>query len=143
MCLGILFAVLSGTFIALQGIFNAKLGYAVGAWLSVTVVHLVGLVLALLIYAFKRDADVTAFRRLPWYYTLGGLFGVFVVFGELTAIQQLGVTWAICVLLVAQLFGAFMIDVNGWFGVKQKPVNQGQLMGLALMVIGVGIYTFM
>lgn len=140
--MGILFAVLSGTFIALQGIFNAKLGYAVGAWLSVTVVHLVGLVLALLIYAFKRDADLTAFRRVPWYYSLGGLFGVFVVFGELTAIQQLGVTWAICVLLVAQLIGAFLIDVNGWFGVKRKPVNQGQLMGLALMVIGIGIYTF-
>lgn len=141
--MGIIFAVLSGTFIALQGIFNAKLGYAVGAWLSVTVVHLVGLVLALLIYAFKRDGDVTAFRRAPWYYSLGGLFGVFVVFGELTAIQQLGVTWAICVLLVAQLIGAFLIDVNGWFGVKQKPVNQGQLMGLALMVFGIGIYTFM
>lgn len=141
--MGIIFAVLSGTFIALQGIFNAKLGYAVGAWLSVTVVHLVGLVLALLIYAFKRDGDVTAFRRVPWYYSLGGLFGVFVVFGELTAIQQLGVTWAICVLLVAQLIGAFLIDVNGWFGVKQKPVNQGQLMGLALMVFGIGIYTFM
>ena len=141
--MGILFAVLSGTFIALQGIFNAKLGYAVGAWMSVSVVHLVGLVLALLIYAFKRDADLTAFRRVPWYYSLGGLFGVFVVFWELTAIQQLGVTWAICVLLVAQLIGAFLIDVNGWFGVKQKPVNQGQLMGLALMVIGIGIYTVM
>ncbi|WP_214764108.1 DMT family transporter [Exiguobacterium sp. s141] len=140
--MGLLFAVFSGTFIALQGIFNAKLGYAVGAWMSVTVVHLVGLVLALLIYAFKRDADMTAFRRVPWYYSLGGLFGVFVVFGELTAIQQLGVTWAICVLLVAQLIGAFLIDVNGWFGVKRKPLNQGQLTGLALMVAGIGIYTF-
>lgn len=140
--MGLLFAVLSGTFIALQGIFNAKLGYAVGAWMSVTVVHLVGLVLALLIYAFKRDAVMTAFRRVPWYYSLGGLFGVFVVFGELTAIQQLGVTWAICVLLVAQLIGAFLIDVNGWFGVKRKPLNQGQLTGLALMVAGIGIYTF-
>lgn len=140
--MGILFAVLSGTFIALQGIFNAKLGYAVGAWLSVTIVHFVGLLLALTIYAFKRDADVTAFRRVPWYYSLGGLFGVFVVFGELTAIQQLGVTWAICVLLVAQLVGAFMIDVNGWFGVNRKPMNVGQVMGLALMVIGIGIYTF-
>lgn len=140
--MGLLFAVLSGTFIALQGIFNAKLGYAVGAWMSVTVVHLVGLVLALLIYAFKRDADMTAFRRVPWYYSLGGLFGVFVVFGELTAIQQLGVTWAICVLLVAQLIGAFLIDVNGWFGVKRKPLTQGQLTGLALMVAGIGIYTF-
>lgn len=140
--MGIIFAVLSGTFIALQGIFNAKLGYAVGAWLSVTIVHLVGLILALGIYAFKRDADMTAFRRVPWYYSLGGLFGVFVVFGELTAIQQLGVTWAICVLLVAQLIGAFLIDLNGWFGVKKKPVNQGQVMGLALMVVGIGVYTF-
>ena len=140
--MGIIFAVLSGTFIALQGIFNAKLGYAVGAWLSVTIVHFVGLILALSIYAFKRDADMTAFRRVPWYYSLGGLFGVFVVFGELTAIQQLGVTWAICVLLVAQLLGAFLIDLNGWFGVQKKPVNQGQIMGLALMVVGIGIYTF-
>ncbi|TCI34456.1 MULTISPECIES: DMT family transporter [Exiguobacterium] len=140
--MGIIFAVLSGTFIALQGIFNAKLGYAVGAWLSVTIVHFVGLILALGIYAFKRDADMTAFRRVPWYYSLGGLFGVFVVFGELTAIQRLGVTWAICVLLVAQLIGAFLIDLNGWFGVKKKPVNQGQIMGLALMVVGIGIYTF-
>ncbi|TCI25855.1 DMT family transporter [Exiguobacterium sp. SH5S4] len=140
--MGIIFAVLSGTFIALQGIFNAKLGYAVGAWLSVTIVHFVGLILALGIYAFKRDANMTAFRRVPWYYSLGGLFGVFVVFGELTAIQRLGVTWAICVLLVAQLIGAFLIDLNGWFGVKKKPVNQGQIMGLALMVVGIGIYTF-
>ena len=140
--MGILFAVLSGTFIALQGIFNAKLGYAVGAWLSVTIVHFVGLILALFIYMFKRDADMTAFRRVPWYYSLGGLFGVFVVFGELTAIQQLGVTWAICILLVTQLIGAFFIDVFGLFGVKRKPLNMGQVMGLALMVIGIGIYTF-
>ncbi|WP_214828754.1 DMT family transporter [Exiguobacterium algae] len=140
--MGIIFAVLSGTFIALQGIFNAKLGYAVGPWLSVTIVHFVGLILALAIYFFKRDADLGAFRRVPWYYSLGGLFGVFVVFGELTAIQQLGVTWAICILLVAQLIGAFLIDVNGWLGVKRKPVNAGQVMGLALMVIGIGIYTF-
>lgn len=140
--MGIIFAVLSGTFIALQGIFNAKLGYAVGPWLSVTIVHFVGLVLALAIYFFKRDADLEAFRRVPWYYSLGGLFGVFVVFGELTAIQQLGVTWAICILLVAQLIGAFLIDVNGWLGVKRKPMNTGQVMGLALMVIGIGIYTF-
>ncbi|WP_255417729.1 DMT family transporter [Exiguobacterium sp. SH5S13] len=61
---------------------------------------------------------------------------------ELTAIQRLGVTWAICVLLVAQLIGAFLIDLNGWFGMKKKPVNQGQIMGLALMVVGIGIYTF-
>ena len=140
--MGIIFAVLSGTFIALQGIFNAKLGYAVGPWLSVTIVHFVGLILALAIYFFKRDADLEAFRRVPWYYSLGGLFGVFVVFGELTAIQQLGVTWAICILLVAQLIGAFLIDVNGWLGVKRKPMNTGQVMGLALMVIGIGIYTF-
>ena len=141
--MGVIFAILSGTFIALQGIFNAKLGDAVGAWLSVTIVHLIGLLLALLIYSRKRDGDLTAFRRVPWYYSLGGLFGVFVVFGELTAIQQLGVTWAICVLLVAQLLGAFLIDTNGWFGVKQKPVNGGQVMGLTLMVVGIGIYTFM
>ncbi|MDE0562641.1 MULTISPECIES: DMT family transporter [unclassified Exiguobacterium] len=140
--MGILFAILSGTFIALQGIFNAKLGDAVGAWMSVTIVHFVGLLLALIIYFFKRDADMTAFKRVPWYYSLGGLFGVFVVFGELTAIQQLGVTWAICVLLVAQLIGAFIIDLNGWFGVKRKPMNTGQVMGLVLMVVGIGIYTF-
>ena len=52
---GIVFALFSGLFIALQGIFNARLGDAVGPWISVTIVHFVGLIGCLLIYGFVRD----------------------------------------------------------------------------------------
>lgn len=61
---GIVFALFSGLFIALQGIFNARLGDAVGPWLSVTIVHFVGLMGCLLIYGFVRDRKNRRFSKV-------------------------------------------------------------------------------
>ncbi|OIN67317.1 hypothetical protein BLD48_06750 [Exiguobacterium sp. KRL4] len=138
---GIIFALFSGLFIALQGIFNARLGDAVGPWLSVTIVHFVGLIGCLLIYGFVRDRKIGGFRTLPLIYASGGLLGVLVVVTELTSIQLLGMTWAMSLLLVAQILCAFVIDLNGWFGVIKKSSNKGQWMGVGLMLAGVLIFS--
>lgn len=120
---GVVFALMSGLFIALQGIFNARLATGVGPWLSVLIVHFVGLMGCLVIYSFVRDRKIGGFRQLPWIYASGGLIGVLVVVTELTAIQKLGMTWAMCLLLVAQILCAFVIDLKGWFGVlKNKEI---------------------
>lgn len=138
---GVVFALMSGLFIVLQGIFNARLATGVGPWLSVLIVHFVGLMGCLVIYSFVRDRKIGGFRQLPWIYASGGLIGVLVVVTELTAIQKLGMTWAMCLLLVAQILCAFVIDLKGWFGVLKKQGNRGQWVGVGLMLAGVAIFS--
>nr|WP_285801389.1 DMT family transporter [Exiguobacterium sp. s127] len=138
---GVIFALMSGLFIALQGIFNARLGDAIGPWFSVTIVHFVGLMGCLAIYSVVRDRKIGGFRQLPLLYASGGLLGVLVVVTELTSIQLLGMTWAMCLLLVAQILCAFVIDLNGWFGVIKKRSNRGQWIGISLMLAGVAIFS--
>jgi transporter family-2 protein len=67
----------------------------------------------------------------------GGAFGAVIIFSEVTAIQQIGVTFTISALLIAQLFLTFLVDSNGWFGVVKQKMKLPQFLGIALMVTGV------
>ena len=68
-----------------------------------------------------------------------GALGAPIIFSEVTAIQNIGVTLTISALLIAQLFLTFLIDSNGWFGVVKKRMSLPQFIGIGMMIAGVVI----
>ncbi|WP_309446313.1 DMT family transporter [Peribacillus butanolivorans] len=49
------------------------------------------------------------------WYVLGGMFGVSIVLGEMTAINILGMSFEITTLLISQLLSTFIVNAKGIF----------------------------
>ncbi|ASA26321.1 DMT family transporter [Paenibacillus donghaensis] len=134
---GFIFAILGGACITLQGVANARIGQDIGTWQAATVTQLTGFLMALLILLFVRDGNWQEFRKVNPLYMTGGAYGAVVIFSEVTAIQQIGVTFTIAALLIAQLCLTIVIDTSGWFGVVKQKMNRTQFIGLFMMIAGV------
>ncbi|QLG41017.1 DMT family transporter [Paenibacillus sp. FSL W7-1088] len=134
---GIIFAILGGACITLQGVANTRISTDMGTWQAATITQLTGFILAALILVFVRDINLQGLKQVKPMYLAGGAFGAVIIFSEVTAIQQIGVTFTISALLIAQLFLTFLVDSNGWFGVVKQKMKLPQFLGIALMVTGV------
>lgn len=138
---GILFSILAGLFIALQSIFNARLGEAAGLWPSNVFVHGSGFIFALLIIAIlSRNINFTSFITIRPIYLLGGVLGVGIIFSVMQGVTLLGASFAITIVIVTQVLAAFIINYFGFFGEPIIEVNLPRLIGLALMIAGLIIY---
>ncbi|MGO4729446.1 DMT family transporter [Paenibacillus sp. 2KB_22] len=134
---GIIFALLGGACITLQGVANTRISTDMGTWQAATITQLTGFILAALILVFVRDTNLQGLKQVKPMYLAGGAFGAVIIFSEVTAIQQIGVTFTISALLIAQLFLTFLVDSNGWFGVVKQKMKLPQFLGIALMITGV------
>lgn len=134
---GIIFALLGGACITLQGVANTRISTDIGTWQAATITQLTGFILAALILVFVRDINLQGLKQVKPMYLAGGAFGAVIIFSEVTAIQQIGVTFTISALLIAQLFLTFLVDSNGWFGVVKQKMKLPQFLGISLMVTGV------
>ncbi len=163
---GVLIAITTGVFIAAIGPVNAVLSNRVGAWSAVSLVHLIGLLVAVSgLLLFDSRGKVlpggSDLRYLLWpgvvalgavllwilvsgyvngvpvFGFFGGVLGVLVVIGTVGAINRLGVLGALTVIVSSQLLMASLIDYFGWFGQHAIPMNPWRALGLVLMLAGV------
>ncbi|AOZ93417.1 DMT family transporter [Paenibacillus crassostreae] len=137
--LGIIFAFLGGAFITLQGVANARISQDIGTWQAATITQLTGFIAAMVIMLFVRDGSWRRFKLVNPLYLSGGAYGAIIIFTEVTAIQQIGVTMSISALMIAQLGMTFLIDINGWFGVEKQTMRMPQFIGFGMMIAGVVI----
>ncbi|WP_075619455.1 DMT family transporter [Paenisporosarcina indica] len=136
---GIIFAILGGAFITLQSVANARISLDIGTWQTATITQLTGFIAAFLILLVIKDRNFKNLRQVQPLYLIGGTFGAIVVFSSIMAIQQIGVTLTVAVLLIAQLFLTFIIDRKGWFGMDKQNMSLSQILGITMMVVGVVI----
>ncbi|MGM0882880.1 MAG: DMT family transporter [Bacillota bacterium] len=139
---GSLFAFLGGAFITLQGVANSRISQDIGTWQAATITQLTGFMMALLILLIVRDGNWQGFKQVKPLYLTGGAFAAVIIFSNVTAIQQIGVTFTISALLIAQLCLTFLIDSNGWFGVAKRRMRLPQFIGIGIMIAGVVILKF-
>ncbi|MNW57453.1 hypothetical protein D3C74_352620 [compost metagenome] len=139
---GIIFAFIGGACITLQGVANARISQDIGTWQAATVTQFTGFVIALMILLFVRDAKKQGVKQVKPLYLFGGALAAFVIFSEVTAIQDIGVTLTISALLIAQLCLTFLIDISGWFGVVKQKMRLPQFIGIGMMIAGVVILKF-
>ena len=136
---GIVFAVLGGAFITLQGVANSRISQDIGTWQTATITQFAGFLLALVILLFSGKGKFHGFSKVRPLYLIGGTFGAIVVFGNVTAIHYIGVTLTVSAMLISQLGMTVLIDKNGWFDVKKQKMKISQIIGITMMVAGVMI----
>ncbi|HZG88544.1 DMT family transporter [Paenibacillus sp.] len=134
---GWIFAIMGGAFIALQGAANARIGRDIGTWQAASLTQLTGFVAALLVYLIVRDGQWRALNQVRPAYLSGGALAAIVIFGNVTAINHVGLTLSVAAVLIAQLCVTFFIEGRGWFGIPKQRMRLPHFLGIGLMVAGV------
>jgi bacterial/archaeal transporter family-2 protein len=139
---GSLFAFLGGAFITLQGVANTRISQDIGTWQTATITQFTGFLVSLLVMMFVRDKKWKRLKNVKPLYLTSGAFAAIIIFSNVASIEYVGVTLSISVLLIAQLSLTFLIDGKGWFGIPKQKMRLPQLVGIAMMIVGVVILRF-
>ena len=138
--ISIILAIISGISMSLQGVFNTRLGEKIGIWETNVLVQGIGLVLTFLISLFLRDGNYRDLRSANKLYLLGGALAVVITFTVMKSIGDLGPTYAIGIILIAQLVAAALIDAFGLFGSEKLNFTLKEFIGVEFMLIGIIVF---
>lgn len=138
--MSILFAIISGISMSLQGVFNTRLGEKIGVWETNMLVQASGLLLTSIILIFFGKGSFKNIKEVNKLYLLGGVLGVIIIFTVMKSIGSMGTTYGIAIILIAQLLAAAAIDAFGLFGSNKVAFNSKEFIGVFVMIIGVVIF---
>lgn len=126
----------SGILLSLQKLINASLGIKVGSMESSFINHLVGAVFSFLLLLVGLGVGSIYFKGIPFYYFLGGSFGVFLVYFINFSIPQIGAMATLIFLIFSQLVVSSIIDHFGVFGGFVDEFNVFKALGIVMIMIG-------
>jgi len=131
-------AFLAGVFIAVQAPTNALLGKAAGSSIAAALISFaVGTAaLAAVLLATGWVRITPAWRELPWYAWLGGIYGAFFVAIAALAAPRIGVGALLTAAVAGQLLAALVLDHYGLLGLPKQPATLVRLLGLTMVFVG-------
>lgn len=134
---GVLWSVLAGAAMSVQGVLNTRLSSRIGLYESNLLVQGIAFALSAMAVLFLGKGNFAALAGANKVYLLGGVLGIVITITVMLAIKGMGPTVAISVILIAQLLVAALIDAFGWFGAEKLPFGWQKYVGVGLMVAGV------
>lgn len=138
--LGIIFSILAGITMSIQGVFNTRVGEKIGTWETNALVQGSGFIITLIIMMFFGNGSFKDIKSVNKLYLLGGLLGVVIIFTVMYGIGSLGATYSIAIILIAQLIAAAIIDGFGLFDSKKISFGFNEFIGVAIMIIGIIVF---
>lgn len=142
MILGIIIAMISGTLMSIQGVFNAEVTKQTSVWVSASFVQFTALIVC--VGAWFLTGRESGFDRLlyvsPKYVLLGGAIGAFITYTVIQAMNQLGPARATIFIVTLQLVVAYLIELFGLFGVDKADFELRRLIGLAAIIVGIVVF---
>ena len=138
---GILIALLSGTLMSIQGVFNTEVTKTAGMWVCAGWVQLTAFLTCGVAWLITSRNSVTPlFSVEPRYMLAGGVIGAFITYTVIKSMSSLGPARAVMLIVVAQLLVAYLIEVFGLFGVEKVGFEWRKGIGMALAVAGIVIF---
>ncbi|WP_055669903.1 DMT family transporter [Desnuesiella massiliensis] len=138
--LGIIFSIVAGVAMSIQGVFNTRLGQKIGLWETNILVQGIGFVIALLLFFFLGDGNIKDIKSVNKFYLLGGVIGVLITYSVMKGIDLMGPTYSIATILVAQLTAAALIDAFALFDTNKIQFGLTKILGIVIMVLGIIIF---
>lgn len=159
-------ALAGGAGCGIQVAVNGTLSTVTGSSVHTTLLSMsIGLLLTVLIIAvlvlargrdviFDYDAppayDASAAGSAPapersgyrWWMFTGGIFGVVIVFSNAVIAPHLGAGLVTVLNLVGMMGAGLMIDAIGFLGIEKKPVTGVRILGMASMIAGTVMISF-
>ena len=137
---GIIFSIIAGMAMSIQGVMNTRLGEHIGLMESNAFVQCTAAALSIAALAFYRTGSFSEIGGTPKFYLLGGAFGLIITVTVMLAIGKLSPTVAISVILISQLTVAALIDAFGLMDSEKIPLHWNNYVGFFLMVGGMLLF---
>ena len=140
MLLGLSWAILAGSMVSLQNVFNSKVNEHVNPWSTTTLVLGLGFLASLLSGFAFEGRDLFQLQNMkPWYW-FSGLVGIGVVTCVTQGVKLLGPTFAISIVMASQLVFALSWYSTGWLGLEKVPFTFKKLAGILIIIAGMIIF---
>lgn len=136
----IIFAIISGVAMSVQGVFNTKLGDKIGLWETTVLVQAIGLISALIVSFIWGKGSYRELQNTNKLYLLGGILGIIITFTVMKSIGGMGATCGIAIILISQLLAAALINAFGLFGSEKISFGFKEILGIAIMVVGIVVF---
>ena len=139
---GIIFSIVAGMAMSVQGVMNTRLGEGIGNMEANAFVQGTAFALALIVLLFWRQGSFTELGQVNKLYWLGGVLGIVITLTVMLGIKSLGTTLAISIILISQLLIAAVIDAFGLMGSERVAFGWSKYVGLALMTGGMLLFKY-
>lgn len=134
----VLITACAGGLVAMQAPINSTLGKTAGTFAAATISFMVGTTALVGITLLSgTKVDLAAVGELRWYYLSGGLLGAAYVTTVLVSVRELGAGGVTAATIAGQLAFSVTLDRLGAFGLDEKPLSPGRVLGVALLAAGV------
>ena len=138
---GILFSLLAGLLMSVQGVFNTRVMDSSNMWVTNSWVQFTAFATSISIWFFAgRENLLSVFNVSNKIYLFGGVIGAFITFTVIKSISNLGPIYATMLILLAQLVVSCLIESFGIFGTEKICFEWSKLIGIALMVVGIVVF---
>lgn len=138
---GIIIALLSGTLMSIQGVFNTEVTKNSGIWVANAFVQATAFLVCLVAWCcFERTSVTSLFKVEPKYMLLGGVIGAFITFTVIKSMEMLGPAKAVMLIVIAQLIIAYVIELLGLWGTEKQPFEWRKVVGMLIAIVGVVIF---
>jgi transporter family-2 protein len=128
-------AVFIGILIAIMVTFNGILASYTGQYISLLIIHIVGLVGITTILIVKRE-NLRLQKNLSFYLFSGGSIGVLVVFLNNLCFSAIGASLTLSLGVFGQLILASFIDHYGLFGLDIYKFKKKKIIGFVIVFLG-------
>ena len=140
MLAGIIFSIVAGMAMSVQGVMNTRLGEGIGSLEANALVQGTAFALSLAALMLWRQGSFTALGGVNRLYWLGGVLGIVITLTVMLGIKSLGTTVAISLILLSQLLVAALIDAFGLMDSERLAFGWNKYAGLAVMCGGMLLF---
>lgn len=137
---GIIFALVAGSAMSIQGVMNTRLSDKIGLYESNVIVQGTAFILSLVALYFLGKGNFKEVAGINKFYLFGGVLGIIITITVMLAIGKLSPTVAISIILISQLTVAALIDAFGIMGSEKVPFMWNNYVGLVLMIGGMLLF---
>ena len=139
--IGIWIAILSGTLMSIQGVWNTQVTKQSSLWVSTGWVQLTAFLVCVAAWFFTGRDSVGILWQVENKYTLlGGILGTFITVTVIRSMGKLGPAQATMLIVIARLVVSYLIEMFGLFGVEKQPFEWKKLAGTAIVVAGIVLF---
>lgn len=133
-------AIISGILMSIQGVWNTRITEKSGLWFTNTFVHGIGLITSLIILFLAKDFNPDGFKTVNKFYLFSGAVSIGIFYCVILAISKLGPAGATMLILIAQMLGAYLIELFGLFGTEKVSFQWMKCLGIGIIIAGIVIY---
>ncbi len=132
----IVIGVLGGLAVGIQSPLIGGMGQRVGAASSSLILSISGAVFSVLLLLARGGENIGAWRTLPWYMLVCGIFGVVIALTITYTIPKVGAGVAATLIIIGQLMAGMLVDHFGLFGVPVRPVDISRAVAVLFLLVG-------